>query len=103
MKEWVCGRIGQGLNVPIPPFEVLYATATVARQSSNAELSDVASAPGVGSQFVDGATALNVADVPTVSDEVRRLVLLFDWWVSNEDRTDDNPVSYGSPPAVGCT
>ena len=79
VKEWLCGRIGRALDVPIPPFEMLYATDAVARQSLNPELSDVTQAPGFGSQFVDRAATLNVADVPTVGEDVPRLALLFGW------------------------
>ena len=91
IREIIGGHIGRALGLPIPPFEQLYCSPSVARQSLNPELGHLAAEPGFGSRFVDGVPTLNVADVSAVDADLRRLVLLFDWWVFNEDRTDDNP------------
>jgi hypothetical protein len=98
IREYLCGQIGRRMNLPIPPFEVLYATESIARFSVAGELKDLVSMPGFGSRFVTGPEseypvslpALNVADVADVPAEIRRAVLLFDWWVLNIDRIDGN-------------
>ena len=100
VRECISGQIGRALNVSIPPFERLYCAPSVARQSLNPELAHLVSEPPFGSRFVDGVPTLNVADVVAIDEDVRRLVLLFDWWVFNEDRTDDNPNLLWDP-AVG--
>jgi hypothetical protein len=99
IREWVCGRIGRELGLPIPSIEFVYAPRSVAEHSANREMAALADTPGFGSQFIgsptpDGLLALpllNVADVIEVDPAVRRRVLLFDWWVLNFDRTDENP------------
>ena len=91
IKEVICSRVGSSLGLPIPPVEILYASPSVAERSLNSEITDLATEPGFGSCFVDSAATLNVADLTSVDAETRRLVLLFDWWIFNEDRTDDNP------------
>lgn len=99
IREWVYGRIGRELGLPIPPFDFVYAAPSVAAYSANEDLGALVDTPGFGSRFVGGQTggmpaglpALNVADVSAVDPALRRLVLLFDWWIQNFDRTDDNP------------
>jgi hypothetical protein len=99
IREWVCGRIGVELGLPIPPFSQIYADRSLAAYSGNEDLAALADTPGFGSRFVighatglpPGVPILNAADVATVDVELRKLVLLFDWWVLNFDRTDDNP------------
>jgi len=99
IREWVCGQIGREMRVPIPPFDMVSAARSVAEFSGIDEMAELAAAPGFGSRFVaisgDPAPAalpaLNVADIPAVDQWIRRRVLLFDWWILNFDRTDDNP------------
>jgi hypothetical protein len=99
IREWVCGRIGRELGLPIPPFEFICTTRAVAAYSANEDLAALADTPGFGSRFVGGQSdgmpvglpSLNVSDVPAVDPALRRLVLLFDWWILNVDRTEDNP------------
>ena len=99
VREWVCGRIAQMLALPIPPCELLYASASAAVYTGIEELEALAAEPGFGSRFVGtekegtitNIPTLNVADVSSVSAVLRQSVLLFDWWVLNFDRTDHNP------------
>lgn len=107
VREWVCGRIGQKLGVPVPPIQLIYASPSVAMYSGNEDLQALSEMPGFGSRFVGtesgGAVVsmptLNVADVPSIDASLRRRTLLFDWLVLNFDRTDDNPNLLWNPVA----
>lgn len=70
----------------------------MADYSGNEQLAALAETPGFASRFVTqgesgavGLPLLNAADVADVPIELRTRVLLFDWWVLNFDRSDDNP------------
>ncbi len=91
IRELISARIGRNLGLPIPPFSPVYVAPAVARQAAAHELSYLAEAPGFGSRLVDGLPTLNPADVAAVNPRVRGEVLLFDWWLCNDDRTDYNP------------
>jgi len=99
IREWVCGHIGRELGLPVPPFDMVHAASSIAEFSGIEEMAALADSPGFGSRFVmttgDSASTalpvLNVADVAAVDVWMRRRVLLFDWWILNFDRTDDNP------------
>ncbi len=92
IREVIAGRVGQRLGVPVPPFTSLYTSPEIARQSLSSVLADLTpELPGFGSRFVHSVSTLSAFDTPSVTADLRRRVLLFDWWVLNEDRTDENP------------
>jgi hypothetical protein len=98
IREYICGQIGTLLGLPIPPFEILYTSESIARFSAADELRDLVSVPGFGSRFITGPEtehevslpALNVADIADIPAGMSRAVLLFDWWIMNIDRIDGN-------------
>jgi len=99
VKELLCGCIGRELALPIPSFELLYVSRRVAEYAINDEMHELAELPGFGSKYVTDSSAdpapglpsLNLSDVSNVPEELRLRLLLFDWWVLNFDRIDDNP------------
>ena len=99
VREWICGRIGQMFGLPIPTIQLLYAAKSTAQYSGNQDLEALADEPGFGSRFVGsnkgapsvGAMTLGATDISKIDPNLRCKVLLFDWWVLNFDRTDDNP------------
>jgi hypothetical protein len=96
MDLWNCWT---GIGVPIPQFDFVFTTSAVAAFSGNEQMAALAEMPGFGSRFVTsgvgaqphGLPTLNVTDVASIDSGMRRQVLLFDWWILNFDRTDDNP------------
>ena len=99
VREWICGSIARRLGLPVPPFELVFVSDSVAVHSGNELLEALAETPGFGSRFVASSSGpesvsvpmLNPTDVRDVDPQIRRRVLLFDWWVRNFDRIDDNP------------
>jgi hypothetical protein len=99
IREWICGRIGQELGLPIPPIAQLYVDSAVLEFAANEQIGELANEYGFGSRYVTvdryGPPAslpiLNVSDVAEVDPKTRLVVLLFDWWILNFDRSDDNP------------
>jgi hypothetical protein len=90
VKEWLCGRIGTQMGLPIPPIELVYMDVAAGQFSVYPEAADLAACPGFGSKLVEPADILTVASIGEVAAELRAAILLFDWWVLNEDRHDGN-------------
>ena len=85
INEWLCANLAQALGLPIAPF----AIADVPRDLMDADLTgwlkDLGAGPVFASRKVMGQdlTASQVQHIPLA---VRRDVLVFDWWVRNDDR-----------------
>jgi hypothetical protein len=91
VHEWIVGQIGVGLGLPIPPFELLTWDRAVAQYSAHPDSNSLAQHPSFGSRLVEDATILQPSDISLVSTQMQARVLLFDWWVMNNDRSDGNP------------
>lgn len=92
VKEWVFGRIGHELGLPIPPIEiVVFDDPIQAKHAILEEARALAESPGFASKWVESVSTFDPASVSTVPPELRRSILLFDWWILNDDRTDENP------------
>ena len=84
--EWVCAHIGRALGLPVPPFRLL----EVARELADAfgpEGADLGAGMVFGSHLQKDLQDLPAHRVGSVDAALRRLVLAFDWWVENADRT----------------
>ncbi|MEI9982629.1 MAG: HipA family kinase [Aliidongia sp.] len=88
LREWIAGHIAQQLRLPIPPFEIVTVPSALLRLDlPHLELRDLGVGPAFGSLEMPNATDLLVGDLARVPPDLRRRVLLFDWWIRNDDRT----------------
>ncbi len=85
--EWVAGRFGQLVGLPIPHFCIAEVPAPLIRDSGRMDASDLGSGMVFASQLVEDAQEITFSDVARIDMELKRKVLLFDWWVRNADRT----------------
>jgi len=90
VHEWVCAHLGKAFGLPIPDFklaeissELLYVT--------NQNLRSIGVGIGFASREVPLACWLEEATKPKVDDELQRQLLVFDWWIRNDDRSNQNP------------
>jgi hypothetical protein len=90
IKEWVCFRLAQGLGVSIPECDFVFMDSSGAKYSPFPEAREMVRMPAFASRLIVPSDLLSVASVDRVDLGVRKLVLLFDWWLLNCDRTDDN-------------
>ncbi|MDI9335130.1 MAG: hypothetical protein QM533_12225 [Cytophagales bacterium] len=85
INEWLCASLAQAFGLPIAPFVI----ATVPEELMDSDLSGWLKDLGVGEVFASRrvkATELTHAQVAQVPTQQRQAVLLFDWWIHNEDR-----------------
>jgi hypothetical protein len=85
--EWIAGRLAQKAGLPIPPFAALIVPEEFIGSSPMPEIHDLGQGPVFGSQDVSPVQELNWVDINKVEVQLRRRILLFDWWVQNSDRT----------------
>jgi hypothetical protein len=85
--EWVAGRLGHLLELPIPDFCIAEVPAVLVNESSRTDAADLGSGLVFASQLVEDAQEITFADVARIDLGLKQKVLLFDWWIRNEDRT----------------
>lgn len=85
--EWVAGRLGQLLGLPIPDFCIAEVPPPLIQDSGRGDASDLGHGLVFASRLVEEAQEITFADVVRIDLDLQRRVLLFDWWVRNEDRT----------------
>lgn len=83
--EWIAGRLGRDLGLPIPPFAIVDVPHELIALGSMEGLSELGSGPAFGSQR-RSLSELPFTAVAGIPVETQRSVLAFDWWVRNGDR-----------------
>ncbi len=85
IAEWIAGKLGLALELPIAPFEIVDVPEELMEFDSGLELVDLGAGPAFGSQRqeVMELTASAAQEVPT---ELQQNLLAFDWWIHNADR-----------------
>lgn len=85
--EWVAGGLGKLLRLPIPNFCIAAVPATLIGDSSRTDAAELGNGLVFASQLVDDAQEIAFSDVDSIALDLKQKVLLFDWWIRNEDRT----------------
>lgn len=83
--EWLAGHLARAFGLPVPPFAVLQAPKALV--DLYPEGNDLGPGPVFGSRKVDHTQDLTQSRVMDVPVQLRRDVLVFDWWIHNADRT----------------
>lgn len=87
IAEWVAGRLGQLLRLPIPSFEMLTMDRQLLDFSiKTEEVNNLGKGTLFGSRRVPDVVEIRPADVSLLTWELKTKVLAFDWWVANPDR-----------------
>ena len=87
ITEYIVGRLGQTLHLPIAPFEIVNVPQALIAGSAVEGIGELGTGPAFGSEKVPFGQELGRLHLTRVPQELRRRVLLFDWWVQNEDRS----------------
>lgn len=88
-SEWLAGHLGQAFGLPIPPF-CLVELSPELLENTRAEWRGMGTGTAFASLARQGGQWLEPHLAGEVPVELRRDVLVFDWWVRNMDRFDDN-------------
>lgn len=87
VTEFVAGKLGQKLGLPIPHIEVVRVPEMLIRSSAVAGIGELGAGLAFGSKAVEFAQELGRLHLSRVQADLRLDVLLFDRWINNEDRT----------------
>lgn len=94
--EWVVAHLAKSFGLPVPPFRQVRVSQQLLDESPTGH-----QALGAGIAFASLARTQAqwfensfVSEVPL---DLRRAVIVFDWWVRNSDRIFDNPNLLWSP------
>ena len=81
------GRLGRLFGLPMPEFAIATVPPALLQYSAMADAADLGVGPVFASQLQEGGQEFTFSDVAKVEQKLQMEVLLFDWWVRNEDRT----------------
>ena len=84
--EWICARLAEMLDLPIPSFEVVQIPPALLSALAPAEQADLGTGSCFASSQMPESSDFRYADLHEVSDELQIKILFFDWWTCNIDR-----------------
>ncbi|TBW48849.1 hypothetical protein EZI54_20580 [Marinobacter halodurans] len=85
INEWISGNLALAFDIPIAPFRLVQVPEDLLEVLSPDDAVALGQGPAFGSKE-QRITELTYSQVSGVPVELRRSLLIFDWWISNGDR-----------------
>ena len=85
--EWIAGNLARDVGLPIPEFLIAEVPESLVRDSSHTEIRNLGSGFVFASLQVKGAGEITWSEAEECKIDEKAAVLIFDWWVQNEDRS----------------
>ena len=85
-SEALAAELGAHLGLPIPPWAVMDIPQSLIDFSLAANVRDLEGGPAFASLQVDNASDVSWSHVDEIPVDLKKKVLLFDWWIGNGDR-----------------
>ncbi|OJT50026.1 MULTISPECIES: HipA family kinase [Pseudomonas fluorescens group] len=86
ISEAIGAELGRSLELPIPPWRLMNIPPALIGFSTVPNVEDLAGGLAFASRAVESATDYSLSSINSTPIELRRKILLFDWWIRNEDR-----------------
>jgi len=86
ISEVLGAELGKHLELPIPPWRLMHVPEDLIGFSAMPNIGDLRGGVAFASRAVENASDFTLSKIDTTPAELQRRVLLFDWWVRNEDR-----------------
>lgn len=86
MSEVIAAELGTRLGLPIPEWRIMEVPESLVRFSTLDNVTDLLGGPAFASRQVENVSELMWAGVSRIPVELRRRLLVFDWWLQNGDR-----------------
>lgn len=83
--EWLAGHLAKAFGLPVPPFAIVDAPRSLVELFPEGR--ELGAGLAFGSRAVAHTQELSMSHLGDVPVQLRRDVLVFDWWVHNSDRT----------------
>ena len=85
VNEWLCANLAKAFGLPVAPFELAEVPQELIEADLTGWLKDLGGGAVFASRKVLGQE-LAASQVQSLPRDLRRDVLVFDWWVRNNDR-----------------
>lgn len=89
IHELISAKLAELVELPIAPFTVVEVGQELIDLQFLPDISDLGSGPAFGSQEMQ-LTELTFSGISHVADELQQDILIFDWWIRNNDRCLSN-------------
>ena len=86
VSEWVCACLAKDLELPLAECDLVSVPKELVEFSTVPEIDSLGAGIGFGSFDVADSAEFDYANIDDVDPELRADILLFDYWVHNEDR-----------------
>lgn len=90
-NEWIAANLATLLGLPIAHFCLVNVSEELYLYLPEDFKTGIGYGPVFASQHVEGSSELIQMLLDSVPVEIKRKLLLFDYWIQNEDRTVGNP------------
>lgn len=87
IAEYVCGRLARSFGLPVADFEIVEVPQELISWENTTDLYDLGAGLAFGSKALLHVQEFSISHSQSVPQQLRKDVLLFDWWVHNADRT----------------
>lgn len=95
IAEWVCGHLAQAFGLPLADFAVVDVPNMLLEAATESDWAELGSGQAFGSKALPHVLEITWPQVAKVPQRLRQDVLVFDWWIRNDDR---NLTEYGGNP-----
>lgn len=88
-REWIVGHLAQAFGLPVPPFCLVNVSPELLAETPE-KWRNIGSGVAFASCKQDGYQWFELGFVDAVEQQLRHDLLMFDWWVRNQDREENN-------------
>ncbi len=85
-SEWICAQLAQEFGLPVAGFGLVSVASDLIEYSAISDIASLGAGIGFGSFHATGATELDYGDIEKIDKALLADVLLFDYWIHNDDR-----------------
>jgi len=85
-SEWICAQLAKDFGLPVADFNLVHVSHELIEHSAIADIASLGAGIGFGSVHVSGASELKYGTVSKIDQSLQADVLLFDYWIQNDDR-----------------
>lgn len=87
ISEYLCGKLAVEFGLPIADFAIVDVPELLIKGALTPDIQDLGAGLAFGSKALSHVQELHFPQLKTISERIKRDVVMFDWWVLNSDRT----------------
>lgn len=87
IREWMGTQLAQAFGLPVPTMLLLEVPAILLKSGISEAVNDLGAGYVVGSRQIFAVSELRYNEIPLIPQALQQAILVFDFWVQNEDRS----------------